>query len=142
MDQYLSTVIIAAITGVFSVVTLLIQKKQDKVINKIDEQTAFIEKEKTLKQARSKKLEERESLIHAIMILILDTNLYILKNTEVGGEQQKLHDDVFKKSEELESKFAQTGEELKAIDKEYEMLIKLASEVFNKQSAVTTESAK
>ena len=142
MDQYLSTVIIAAITGVFSIVTLLIQKKQDKVINKIDEQTAFIEKEKTLKQARVKKLEERESLIHAIMILILDTNLYILKNTEVGGDKKKLHDDVFKKSEELEAKFAQTGEELKAIDKEYELLINLATEVFNKKPEVAAEASK
>jgi len=50
VDQYLSTVIIAIITGVFSVITLLIQKKQDKVISKIDEQTLFIEREKALKQ--------------------------------------------------------------------------------------------
>ena len=55
MDQYLSTVIIAIITGVFSVITLIIQKKQDRVINKIDEQTMFIEKEKALKQKLTKK---------------------------------------------------------------------------------------
>ena len=54
MDQYLSTVIIAIITGVFSVITLLIQKKQDKVISKIDEQTLFIEREKALKQKLTK----------------------------------------------------------------------------------------
>jgi hypothetical protein len=54
MDQYLSTVIIALITGVFSVITLIIQKKQDHIVSKIDEQTSFIEKEKALKQKLEK----------------------------------------------------------------------------------------
>ena len=126
MDQYLSTVIIAIITGVFSVITVFIQKKQDKVIDKIDKQTAFIEKEKTLKQARAKKMEERETVIHAIMILILDTNLYIFKNTNAEGK--KLMDEIFKKSETLENKFNSINDELNSIDKEYDMLIKLASE--------------
>ena len=36
MDQALSAVIIAVITGAFSVLTLIIQKRQDKVIKKID----------------------------------------------------------------------------------------------------------
>jgi len=55
MNEWTSAVIIALITSVFSVITLIIQKRQDKVINKIDEQSTFIEKEKKLKQKLSKK---------------------------------------------------------------------------------------
>ena len=86
MDQYLSTVIIAVITGIFSIITLLIQRKQDKVINKIDKQAIFIEREKSLKQKMRQKEKEREMIIHEIMILILDTNLSILKNSSSAAQ--------------------------------------------------------
>ena len=36
MDQYLSAVIIALITGVFSVITVLLQKKNNEIIDKIE----------------------------------------------------------------------------------------------------------
>ena len=64
MDQYLSTVIISIITGIFSLITLLIQKKQDKVISKIDNQTVFIEREKMLKQKLLKKQADISQLLN------------------------------------------------------------------------------
>ena len=127
MDQYLSTVIIALITGVFSIITLVIQKKQDKVIDKIDEQTLFIEREKGLKQKLTKKQAERESLIHEIMILILDTNLYILKNTNVAGDLVPT-DEALKTSETLKEKFNAVSKEITELTKEYEMILDLSSE--------------
>lgn len=127
MDQYLSTVIIAVITGVFSVITLLIQKKQDKVINKIDEQTTFIEKEKMLKQKLTQKEKEREALIYQIQILILDTNFYILKNTNVAGINVPT-DEVLELSEELKKQFNTLNSEIVDIRKEYQMVLDLTDE--------------
>lgn len=127
MDQYLSAVIIAAITGVFSIITLIIQKKQESVINKIDEQTVFIEKEKVLKQKISNKEIEKEEMMNQIMILILDTNLHILRNTRIAGATIP-NDEVFELSEDLKNKFNRLTEEMQELDKEYNMLLDLTKD--------------
>lgn len=126
MDQYLSTVIIAAMTGIFSIITLIIQKRQDKIINKIDEQTMFIEKEKGLKQKLIQKEKERESVIQEIMILILDTNLHILKNTQIAGATV-VDQTVFNRSEDLKQRFSDVSTSIKEITKEYEMVLDMNS---------------
>ena len=131
MDQYLSTVIIAAMTGIFSIITLVIQKRQDKIINKIDEQTMFIEKEKGLKQKLIHKEKERESIIQEIMILILDTNLHILRNTQMAGATV-LDDSIFGQSESLKKRFTEVSSSIKEISKEYEMVLDMTS-VFQKE---------
>jgi len=123
MDQYLSTVIIALITGVFSVITLIIQKKQDHIVSKIDEQTSFIEKEKALKQKLAKKEKEEELLIHEIMILILNTNLEILEHTN-----GLVTDEIKNKSEELQKGFAELTAEIDVLSREYQMVLDLTSE--------------
>lgn len=127
MDQYLSTVVIALITGVFSIITLVIQKKQDKVINKIDEQTLFIEKEKALRQKLTQKEKDRESIIHEIMILILDTNLYILKNSQISGNST-INDDVFTTSDNLKKRFDEVSDEIEMIAREYEIVLNMTDE--------------
>lgn len=128
MDQYLSTVIITLITGIFSIVTLVIQKKQDDVINKIDSQTAFIEKEKLLKQKLTKKQAEQEELIRNIMLLILDTNLHILKNTMIAGAIVP-DESVFQKSDYIKTHFQELNDEILDINKEYEMLLDLTKDL-------------
>ena len=127
MDQHLSTIIIAIITGIFSIITIIIQKKQDKVIDKIDEQTMFIEKEKKLKQMLTQKEKERETIIYDMMILILDTNLYILKNS-TNFESSLLNDDVFKRSDELKETFMTLSDEIDNISKKYEMVLDMTLE--------------
>ena len=127
MDQHLSTIIIAIITGIFSIITIIIQKKQDKVIDKIDEQTMFIEKEKKLKQMLTQKEKERENIIYDMMILILDTNLYILKNS-TNFESSLLNDDVFKRSDELKETFMTLSDEIDNISKKYEMVLDMTLE--------------
>lgn len=124
MDQYLSTVIIAIITGVFSVITLMIQKKQDKVITKIDEQTRFIEKEKELKRKLSQKERDKDELINKIMLLILETNIFILKNTNTGQEIPN----VFELSEELKKQYDEISADIQNIKTEYEMVLNITSE--------------
>ena len=133
MDQYLSTVIIALITGIFSVITLIIQKKQDKVISKIDEQTGFIKKEEALKQKLRDKEKEKELLIHEIMILILNTNIDILAHIKDG----LVPDDVSNKSTELQKRFIELSGEIDILNKEYEVILEVASE-FQKDLNIKT----
>lgn len=135
MDQYTSTVVIAIITGIFSVITLIIQKKQDVVINKIDEQTMFIEKEKTLQQKRSVKEKQRENVIHRIMLLILDTNLYILTHELADSD---LATNASKEADALKKEFNVIESEIHEIDKEYELLMDL-SEDFKEQAAAADQ---
>jgi hypothetical protein len=127
VDQYLSTVIIAGMTGIFSIITLFIQKRQDKIINKIDEQTMFIEKEKKLKQRLIQQEKERECIIQEIMILILDTNLHILRNTQIAGATV-IDDSVFERSENLKEKFSEVSGGIKETQKEYELVLDMTSE--------------
>jgi len=131
MDQYISTVIIAGMTGIFSVITLIVQKSQDKVIKKIDEQTMFIEKEKGLKQKLIQREKEREAIIQEIMILILDTNLHILKNTQIAGATV-VDATVFLRSDSLKQRFSEVTVSIKEITKEYEMVLDMTS-VFQRE---------
>ncbi len=122
MDQYLSTVVIAVVTGIFSVITLIIQNKQDSVINKIDSQTKLIEKEKKLKRSISKKVSEQQDIINEIMILILDSNIDLVVLAEKEhGEQSK----DYKKAVELKTKYEAITNEIAELTKEYELILDL-----------------
>lgn len=127
MDQALSAVVIAVITGFFSVITMIIQKRQDRVLSKIEEQNTVIDKEKALKQKLNQKEKEREMIIHEIMILILDTNLDILKSTQYS--QEASDKGVYIASDNLKERFNKVLEEIKELVKEYEMLIELTAQI-------------
>lgn len=128
MNEYLSTIIIALITGVFSIITVIIQKKQDKVISKIDEQSSFIDREKELKKKLIKKEKEREALIQEIMMLILDTNITILKNTN-GDNGASAMKKFIEASDALKTKFDQLSESIEEINKEYSLVLDLTNQM-------------
>ena len=141
MDQYLSTVIIALITGVFSIISIVLQKEQKKVLTQINEQSTFIDRERILKQKMSEKEKERDALMHKIMILILDTNLYILKNTDVGGSVGPT-DEVLKESEATKGDFKRINEEISSIRKEYDMVLELTNEITKQLQQGNNDSSK
>lgn len=128
MDQYLSEVIIVIITGIFGLITVYVNKKQDKVVQKIDKQTMFMEKEKAIKQRLSAKEKEHELIIHEIMMLILDTNLAILKHTQNNGNII-VDESVYAKSVELKKKFDQISDDIEDINKEYQVVLEMASAI-------------
>lgn len=130
MDPQLSTIIITIITGVFSIITLIVQKRQDNVIKKIDEQTAIIEKEKSLKEKRNEKMEEQKAILNEMMILILETNIYILNNT-ISGDDISPVDEALVKSEKLKEKYNKLEEDIAAINKEYELVLEIERNITN-----------
>lgn len=125
MDQYLSTVIVAVITGVVSIVSLFIQKKQDRVINRIGEQASFLAKEKEVRQKLAQKEKEKEAIIHEIMLLILDTNMMILRNTQMS---ENVEEEKFKKSDELQARYEKIVEEIAVIQREYNIILDMTTQ--------------
>ena len=127
MDQGLSAVIIAIITGVFGVITLLIQRKQTKDISKIDQQANIIKKEKKLKNELAKSKENLEATIHQIMILILDTNLDIMKMNH-STEESSINDMIYE-AEKLKDQFNLILGEIKEINHKYDTLLELTQDL-------------
>jgi H+/gluconate symporter-like permease len=127
MDQGLSAVIIAIITGVFGVITLLIQRKQTKDISKIDQQANIIKKEKKLKNELAKSKENLEATIHQIMILILDTNLDIMKMNH-STEESSINDMIYE-AEKLKNQFNLILGEIKEINHKYDTLLELTQDL-------------
>lgn len=128
MDQYLSAVIIAIITGVFSVITIMLNKKADKIDDKINKKNVFNEKEKALKQKLNQKKSEQENIIHDIMILILDSNMEILQNlikTNPNLDTSKL-DQMKEFSNKLKSDYKNINESIEDIRQEYEIMLDVA----------------
>ena len=130
MDPQLSTIIITIITGVFSIITLIIQRKQDNVIKKIDEQTAIIEKEKSIKEKRNEKLEEQSAILNEMMILILETNIYILNNT-ISEDEMLPVDEAMVKSEKLKDRYNKLEEDIRSLTKEYELVLELERNIIS-----------
>lgn len=128
MDQYLSTVVVAVITGIFSIITLFIQRKQDRVIKKIDEQTVFINQEKAIKAKIDEKEKEREAIVHETVILILDTNLQILANTQTADGTPSVDSSIMEICNGLKTKFNSVTSDLEKLHREYEVILNMTSE--------------
>ena len=131
MDQAIAGVVIAIVTGIFSVITLLIQRKQNKDIVKIDRKANAIQKEKRLKSDLAKAREELEITVDQIMILILDTNLAIMKTTA----EDKMISEVIFEAEQLKNQYEIIMNQIKEINKEYKMLINITNELESSSSS-------
>lgn len=141
MMQYLAEIMVTIITGIFSVIIVLIQKKQNKVIDMINEKANFLTREKSLKQKLNQKEKESNTIMHDIMVLILDTNISILMNTQVNGTTIYDKDsEVFKKYEELKKKFIDINKEIEEITKEYEIVITMTSEFKEEMSRISKQN--
>lgn len=127
MDPNISTIIIAIITGIFGVITLVLQKKQDKTIARIDEQTMIIEKERALRQKIDLKKKELEQVSYNMIVLILDTNLTVFKNT-ISGSEEVMYEDVCKASESLRNKFNQLQSEIKELEDKYAVVLSISEQ--------------
>ena len=127
MDENLSTVIVAAMTGIFSIITLLIRKKDSGVIDKINQQQSFFEREKKLKQ----KLDTKEKILKKIFqdldLLLVDTNIELIKlHNEVDSETlNKLH----QQHVEIKNKIINITNEIDDITKEYQIVILMTEEL-------------
>lgn len=127
MDENLSTVIVAAMTGIFSIITLLIRKKDNGVIDKIDQQQSFFEREKKLKQELDMKEKILKKIFQDLDLLLVDTNIELIKlHNEVDS-------DVLHKLQtqhmEIKNKIINITNEIDDITKEYQIVILMTEEL-------------
>lgn len=127
MDPNLSTVVIALITGVFSVITMIIQHKQDKVIHKIDEQTNFLQKEKLLKQKLIQMEKEKDGIVQDIMTLTLDSNLIIMESMPEEFKTEK-YKEVKERCLKAEERLNEISDNLDSISREYDLVLTMSAE--------------
>lgn len=127
MDENLSTVIVAAMTGIFSIITLLIRKKDSGVIEKINQQQSFFEREKKLKQELDTKEKILKKIFQDLDLLLVDTNIELIKlHNEVDCETlNKLH----RQHLEIKNKIINITNEIDDITKEYQIVILMTEEL-------------
>ena len=127
MDENLSTVIVAAMTGIFSIITLLIRKKDSGVIDKINQQQSFFEREKKLKQELETKEKILKKIFQDLDLLLVDTNIELIKlHNEVDSETlNKLH----QQHVEIKNKIINITNEIDDITKEYQIVILMTEEL-------------
>ena len=125
MDPNVATIIVAVFTGIFSVITLLIQKDQRKLLNKIDEQTVFMEKEKAIKQRISELNRQRDIYIQEMTLLKLDAILRVVLSDPCAAQANI--DDIISKTSEIESKYIEVIEDIVDANKEYEIIINMGN---------------
>ena len=120
-----SAIIIAIITGLFSLITLRIQKNQNTLISKIDEQGIFIEKEKAIRQKLVQAEKRRDQIIAQVTILSMKISIHLI-NTISTDVDKRIIDDLKQTSNELESSYRETSTVIKDISKEYDILISVS----------------
>lgn len=127
MDPNIATVVVAIFTGIFSIITLLIQKDQRKLLSKIDEQTIFMEKEKAIKQRISELNRQRDIYIQEMTLLKLDAILRILLSDDKISQSDI--SDILSKISEIESDYSDIIESISDANKEYEIIIHMGKEI-------------
>lgn len=122
MSPEIATVLVALIGLMGTLITTVMTKHQKAIKETVEKQNIFIEKEKGIRQKLNEKQKEKEDIIHEVMILILETNMAILRNTQ-GAEG--VDEEVFKRSVELENKFMEISNALDDIYREYELILEM-----------------
>ena len=121
MDVNIATIIITLITGIFSIITIKIQKTEGSMMNKIDEHTVFIKKEKAMKQKLVNAEKKRDVIIEQITLFSMRINTHILLS--IKGIDQKVLSDFKQTSIELENSYKDVSEYIKTTSNEYELLV-------------------
>lgn len=127
MDQHLAEVVVVLITGIFSVLTLIINGRQDKIVKSIDKKTVFMEKERGLRKKIDALSREREMIIHSMMVLILDSNIELMKTID-NSNDVAVHNQIYANATALKESFDKTNDQLEEINKEYQIVMDMAKE--------------
>ena len=126
LDQHFAEIIVVLITGIFSILSIIVQKRQDKIVSSIDKKAIFLEKERTLRKRIDDLSREREVIIHSMMILILDSNIELMKL--IDKNDLSSYNPIYDSAVELKQLFDKTNEQLVDINKEYQLVIDMAKE--------------
>lgn len=90
-----TTIIVTIVTGIFSLFTIILQRKNNKDVEHIEEKGKIIQKKNELLSELTKMKDDANMLYQERNQLILITNIHALKK-DISPEQLKEYDDLSK----------------------------------------------
>ena len=124
MNEYASAIIVAVITGVFSIIAIVIQRKQDKVLKDIDEKSKIIEQDRKLRQQINTEEKNLQLIPYEMIRLMINctTNFLINCSNPANAENKEIY---IQSANELNSKYKVTREKLDELYTQNEVIKQL-----------------
>ena len=124
----ISVILIFLLTVIFAIATIIVNKSQGKLINKIDEQSIFLEQEKDISKRMSIAVQKRDVTIEKITILSMKINVAVVC---MLGDGVKISDGVIRDlketAKELEKDYKDICAVIDEINTEHKMLMNVTS---------------
>ena len=124
MNEYTSAIVVAIITGVFSVIAIIIQRKQDKVLKDIDEKSKIIEQDRKLRQQINLEEKNLQLVTYEMVKLMIDCTLNVLINC-ANVQDPTVKDQYIQTANELKAKYKVIREKLDDLYTQNEVIRKL-----------------
>lgn len=129
MDENITEIIIALITGMFSILMIITNRRNDKVTDNIEKKSVLLSKREVIKSKMDMIARDREMIIHSMMVLILDSNIEVMKIMDAStNEKSEVHKRIYNDAEDLKKQFDDTSARLKDIENDMNMIQELISE--------------
>lgn len=124
MNEYTSAIVVAIITGVFSVIAIIIQRKQDKVLKDIDEKSKIIEQDRKLRQQINLEEKNLQLVTYEMIKLMIDCTMNVLINC-ANVQDPTAKDQYIQTANELKAKYKVIREKLDDLYTQNEVIRKL-----------------
>lgn len=124
MNEYTSAIVVAIITGVFSVIAIIIQRKQDKVLKDIDEKSKIIEQDRKLRQQINLEEKNLQLVTYEMIKLMIDCTMNVLINC-ANVQDPTVKDQYIQTANELKAKYKVIREKLDDLYTQNEVIRKL-----------------
>lgn len=124
MNEYTSAIVVAVITGVFSVIAIIIQRKQDKVLKDIDEKSKIIEQDRKLRQQINLEEKNLQLVTYEMIKLMIDCTMNVLINC-ANVQDPTTKDQYIQTANELKAKYKVIREKLDDLYTQNEVIRKL-----------------
>lgn len=124
MNEYTSAIVVAIITGVFSVIAIIIQRKQDKVLKDIDEKSKIIEQDRKLRQQINLEEKNLQLVTYEMVKLMIDCTMNVLINC-ANVQDPTAKDQYIQAANELKAKYKVIREKLDDLYTQNEVIRKL-----------------
>lgn len=124
MNEYTSAIVVAIITGVFSVIAIIIQRKQDKVLKDIDEKSKIIEQDRKLRRQINLEEKNLQLVTYEMVKLMIDCTMNVLINC-ANVQDPTVKDQYIQSANELKAKYKVIREKLDDLYTQNEVIRKL-----------------
>lgn len=130
--EYIFQIILTIIAGITTIFTIILQKKQDNLTNKIDESGALLKYKRNIKEEINKNDLEHRVVLDKLSLLMLDIYILLLTNDRYvkPEESANIRNQIINIQKELE----ELEEKRSELNHKYLILQDIPNETFSKSS--------